>query len=60
LGLNCEKASPSPKDDDLVEVSETILLALSDEQFSSVRQMAAEYAFQKALYIVDLSILCIS
>jgi hypothetical protein len=59
-GLNCEKASSSPKDDSLVEVSETILLALSDELFSSVRQIARKISFRKALYIVDLSILCIS
>jgi hypothetical protein len=37
LGLNSEEASSSPKDDDLDEVNETILLALFDELFSSVR-----------------------
>jgi hypothetical protein len=43
LGLMSEEASSSPKDDDLDEVNEAILLALSDEPFScvfSVRQIA--------------------
>jgi hypothetical protein len=40
LGLNSEETSSSPKDDDLDEIHEAILLALSDEPFSSVRQMA--------------------
>jgi hypothetical protein len=40
LGLNSEETSSSPKDDGLDEVNEAILLALSDEPFSSVWQMA--------------------
>jgi hypothetical protein len=40
LDLNSEEASSSPKDDGLDAVSEAILLALSDEIFSSVRQIA--------------------
>jgi hypothetical protein len=38
LGLNSEEASSSLKDDGLDEVNEAILLALSDELFSSARQ----------------------
>jgi hypothetical protein len=40
FGLNSEEASSSPKDDGLDDVNEAILLTLSDEPFSSVRQMA--------------------
>jgi hypothetical protein len=40
LGLNSEEASSLLKDDDFGEVNEVILLALSDEPFSSVRQIA--------------------
>jgi hypothetical protein len=36
LGLNSEKASSSPNDDGLDQVNEAILLALSDEPFSSL------------------------
>jgi hypothetical protein len=36
LGLNSEEASSSPKDDGLDEVNDAILLALSDEPFSSI------------------------
>jgi hypothetical protein len=39
LGLNSEDASASPKDDGLDEVNEAILLGLSDETFSPVRQI---------------------
>jgi hypothetical protein len=66
LGLNSEASSSSPKDDDLNEgdeVNEAILLALSDEPFSSVpsvRQIARRISVPKALDIVGLSILCIS
>jgi hypothetical protein len=37
LGLNSKEASSSPKDDCLDAVKEAIMLALSDESFSSVR-----------------------
>jgi hypothetical protein len=63
LGLNSEELSSSLKDNGLEEVNEAILLALSDQPFSSVlslRRIAHMRAFQKALSIVGLSILCIS
>jgi hypothetical protein len=43
LGLISEDASSSPKDDDIDEMNEAILLAFSDEPFSfvpSVREIA--------------------
>jgi hypothetical protein len=61
LGLNSEAALSSPKDDGLNEVNEanevneTILLALSDEPFSSVpsvRQMARRICIPKVVQIV--------
>jgi hypothetical protein len=62
LSVNSEEASSSRKDqdDDLDEANETILLALSDESFSSGRQIARRICAPKALYIVGLWILCIS
>jgi hypothetical protein len=42
LDLNLEEASSLPNDDDLNGVNEAILLALSDEPFSSVRQMRSK------------------
>jgi hypothetical protein len=63
LGLNSEEISSSPKDDGLDEVDKAILLALSDELFSSVgyvRQIARKICLPKPLDIVRLSILCIS
>jgi hypothetical protein len=39
LDLNSEEASSSPQDDGFDEVNEGILLALSDEPFSSVRSV---------------------
>jgi hypothetical protein len=60
LSLNSEEASSLPKDDGLDEVNEAILLALSDEPCSCVRRMAGGICVPKALYIVGLSILCIS
>jgi hypothetical protein len=50
----------SPNDDGLDEVNDVILLALSDEPFSSARQKARRIGFQNALYLVGLSILWIS
>jgi hypothetical protein len=50
LGLNSEELSSSPKDDGLDEVNEAILLALSDEIFSSVPsvgQMAGRISIPK-------------
>jgi hypothetical protein len=50
VGLNSEEASSSPKDDDLHELNEEILLALSDEPFSSVfflRQIARRICVRK-------------
>jgi hypothetical protein len=60
LVLNSKEVSSSPKDDGLDEVNKTILLTLSDEPFLLSGRHPAGYAFQKALYIVGLSILCIS
>jgi hypothetical protein len=40
LGLNSDEASSSPKNNGLNEVNEVILLVLSDESFSSARQIA--------------------
>jgi hypothetical protein len=51
LGLNSEEASSLPKDDDLDEVNEAIMLALFDELFSSVcsvRQMACRISVPKS------------
>jgi hypothetical protein len=51
LGLNSEETSSSPGDDDLDEVNEPILLALSDESFFLYLlygRYPAGYAFQKA------------
>jgi hypothetical protein len=51
LGVNSEEASSSPKDDYFNEVNEAILLALSGELFSSVRQTARRKCVPKsALY----------
>jgi hypothetical protein len=50
LGLNSEEASSPSKDDGLDEVNEAILLALSDEPFSSVppvRQIARKTCVPK-------------
>jgi hypothetical protein len=40
FGLNSEEASSLPKNDSLDEMNEAIMLALSDEHFSSARHMA--------------------
>jgi hypothetical protein len=40
LGLNSEQVSSRPKDDDPGELNEVIMLTLSNEPFSSVRQIA--------------------
>jgi DNA-binding MurR/RpiR family transcriptional regulator len=48
LGLSSEEVSSSPKDDGLDEVNEAILLALSDESFSSVRQIAHRICVPKS------------
>jgi hypothetical protein len=48
LGLNSEEASSPPKDNGLDEVNETILLALSDDLFSSVGQIARRTCFPKS------------
>jgi hypothetical protein len=48
LGLNSEEASSSPKDDGFDEVNEAILLALSDELFSSERQIARRICVPKS------------
>jgi hypothetical protein len=68
LCLNSKEASSSPKDHDLDEVNKTILLALSDEPFSSVpsvrqiadspRDMRSKKLYKQ--YLVGLLILCIS
>jgi hypothetical protein len=39
LALSSEQISSSPKDDRLDEMNEAILLALSDEPFSSIQQI---------------------
>jgi hypothetical protein len=48
LGLNSEEASSSPKDDGLDEVSEAILLALSDQPFCSRRQIGRRIGLPKS------------
>jgi hypothetical protein len=51
LGLSSEEASSSPKDDGLAEVNEPTRLALLDEPFSSVRQIARNIcASRNAVY----------
>jgi hypothetical protein len=49
LGLNSEDVSSSPNDDGLDEVKEVILLALSDEPFSSIQQIARRICVPKSI-----------
>jgi hypothetical protein len=48
VGLNSEEVSSSPKDDGLDQVNEAIPLALSDEPFSSIRQIARKISVPKS------------
>jgi transcriptional regulator of acetoin/glycerol metabolism len=48
LGLNSEEAPSSPKDDGLDEVNEPTLLALFDDPFSSVQQIARKICVPKS------------
>jgi hypothetical protein len=60
LGLDSEDVLSLPKDGVLDEENQTVLLVLSNEQFSSVRQITGRMCVPKTLYIVGLLILSIS
>jgi hypothetical protein len=47
LGLNSEETSSSPRDGGLDEMNEAILLALSDNPFSSIQQIARRICVPK-------------